>query len=270
MKFRHTVLIAFALTVGFVLVCVLSGFLLGLAGLVLSFFFGDDWHIGWGTLFVFGILWTFLPDKYKAIHRIYEIRGEALVDAPLASVWDTVLPQPGREYHSGSVTKVTAVQGQPDRLDLHTNGEGFSGPLPPLEVVLEEVEPYSYFRMTYLNMDAYPLWAGDLVKSEYFLERADGKTRVTLIETLDKIRVSTVLSLFALNPCRDAMQRVKALCEGTPDESWMTWMQDNLDTEEASGLGTGPVGSIGIMVCLFLTLFVIGLVYFILNFVAVP
>lgn len=268
MRFRHIVLVALALTVGFVLVTVLSAVLLGMAGLIISYFVGDDWHIGWGIVFAVGILWKFLPDKFKALHRIYEIRGEVLIDAPLATVWETVLPQPGLEYHSHTVTKVTAVEGEPKRVDLHTDGAGLDGPLPPLEAVLEEVEPYSYFRMSYLNIDAYPLWAGDLVKSEYFLERAEGKTRVTLIETVDKLRISTVLSLFALNPCRDAMQRVKALCEGTRDESWMTWMQENLDNQEGSGVSNGPVGSIGIMVCVFLTLFVIALVFFILNVVA--
>lgn len=268
MKFSHIVLIALALTVGLILITMLSGLLLGIAGLVLSYFIGDDWQVGWGVLLAIGIVWQLLPDRYKVLHRIYEIRGEALVDAPIADVWDTVLPQPGLEYYSSTVTKVTAVEAQPERLDLHTNGQGFAGPLPPLKAVLEKVEPHSYLRMSYLNMDAYPLWAGVLVSSEYFLEWVEGKTRVTLIETLDKLRISTVLSLFALNPCRDAMKRVKALCEGTPDESWLTWMHAQVDAHENGGMGGGPIANIGLMVCLFLSMFVIALVYFILNVVA--
>lgn len=122
--------------------------------------------------------------------------------------------------------------------------------------------------MSYLNIDAYPLWAGDLVRSEYFLERVEGKTRETLIETLDKLRLSTVLSLFVLNPCRDAMKRVKALCEGTPDESWMTWMQAQVDDHESSGAGGGPIANIGLMVCLSLSVFGVALVFFILTVVA--
>lgn len=136
MKVSHIFLIALGLTLGFILLTVLSGVLFGVAGLILSYFIGDQWLAGWVFLFAAGILWHWLPDSYKALHRSYEIRGEALVNAPITDVWDTVLPQPGLAYYSSTITKVTAVEGHPDRVNLHTNGEWLTGPLPLLKTVL--------------------------------------------------------------------------------------------------------------------------------------
>ncbi len=269
MKLRNSILIALALCVGFILFTVGTGVLMGVFGWFLTALTGFDFVTAALVLMAVSVLWTFLPDRFKALHRPYEIRGEALIDAPVAVVWDTVLPQPGKEHFLSSISQVTAVEGRPDRLDLHTTHSGFNGPLPALEAVVEEVETNSYYRLSYLNVKAYPLWAGDLVTSEYFLERADDKTKLTMIETLDKLRPLTVLCLIMLNPCRDSTVRIKALCEGTPDQSWMTWMSENLSPEEARTANGRAAQTVAILACVFLTLICILMYFYLFAFVKI-
>lgn len=269
MKLRHNILLALALCLGLILFSAGAGLLTAVFGWFLTALTGLNFTIVAVAFLVLSTLWMFVPDRFKALHRPYEIRGEALIDAPIAVVWDTVLPQPGKEHFLSSISQVTAVDGHPDRVDLHTTHSGFNGPLPPLEAVMEEVETNSYYRLSYLNVEAYPLWAGDLVTSEYFLERVHGKTKLTMIETLNKLRPLTVLCLMLLNPCRDSTVRIKALCEGTPDQSWMTWMSENLDPEETRAANGRSVQTVGVLTCVFLTLICILLYFYLFAFVKV-
>ncbi len=85
--------------------------------------------------------------------------------------------------------------------------------------------------------------------------------RLTLTDTLDRLRVSSIVGLMVLNPCRDAASRVKALCEGTPDASWMSWMTRQNVEASRSRLGVGSFGAIALMVCVFVTVLTFLLVF---------
>jgi hypothetical protein len=109
------------------------------------------------------------------------------------------------------------------------------------------------------------------VASEYFLEHMGDQTRVTLIEHLDKIRVSTVLSLLFLNPCKDSARRAKAFCEGTPDPSFMGRINAQIN---ADGIGQDDLSRstryVGLMMCAMVTIVSFGTVYGVVALVAAP
>ena len=115
--------------------------------------------------------------------------------------------------------------------------------------------------MRYLNLQDYPSWSKDLLQTEYFLEPSDAGVKVTMVETLERLRLSSIVSLFMLNPCRDGLLRVKALSEGQPDQSWMTWLTHQNAQAGSTSFGIGGIGTIALLACVFLTILVWGLVH---------
>ncbi|WP_432816769.1 hypothetical protein [Sulfitobacter sp. JB4-11] len=261
MTFRRMFAIALAATVGLLFLAVLGGLAMGLMGLLLQAIPGLSWMSNWMVLPLICVVWSWLPSRFKSWPCTYEIRGSAIIDAPPNEVWRWVFPQPGTPYFLKDVQDIKAVDSRRDRVDLVFDGEAAGQTLPPLEVQLEEVDPQNYLRMSYLNGDAYPLWTADLVKSEYWLEREGEKTRLTLIETLDRLRVSTVLALLFLNPCKDAMKIVQACCTGQPDTSRMARMQVQFDHDTPEGAQTArTINGVAIMICILMTLIGFGVV----------
>lgn len=171
-----------------------------------------------------------LPARFKVLKRPLTLRGTALIDAPVSAVWNTVAPRAGAAHYSRAVVAVQGVEGDPRQLDFQFDPK-MADDLPPLRARIEEVQTHRYMRLSRLNADAFPLWAQDLTRTEYFLEPEQGMTRLTIAETLDKIRVSTFLSMLFLNSSKDAVSRVAALCEGREDTSWLARMTDAITAE---------------------------------------
>ena len=235
----------------------------------LSMIPGLGWLEGWSGLLIAFWVWIFLPDRYKALQVKYDIRGSAVIDAPAETIWNLMRPREGRDYFLNSVTHVTAVEGEPDRVDLHFDNKFAETPLPSLQVVIEEQETLAYLRMGYLNADAFPLWSKDLANTEYFMEREGDAWRVTHIEHLERLRLITILALLFLNPCRDGVKRLKALSEGQEDTSWMGRMsRDTGPNGEPPKEMAQTIRVVGITACVTVTAFTAGMLWFIAHLVS--
>jgi len=181
----------------------------------------------WIALF---LLFT-LPAKWTSIPKRLEVRGTVEIDATPEQIWETIGPFPHTPYWSAGVTHTSAVEGEENRLDFPFVQSGDNIDFEPLQAVIEAEVPEEYFAYRYLNAHVFPLMGKDLVLSEYFLEPSENGTRVTQIEHLERIRLTTVPLLLFLNPARDALQRLKAVMEGEEDTSWMGRTAQNLSQD---------------------------------------
>ena len=254
-------LITVALILGVVVLAVVNHLLMG----AVSRIPGLGWMQGWSGIAVLIVGWILLPERFKAVPIAYDIRGTTLIDASGHRIWQLMRPTAGAPYFLSSVTEVREVAGEPDRLDLQFDtrmtNEGHA-----LMVRVEEEEPLSYLRLGYLNAEVFPLWSKDLVSTEQFMERENGLWRVTHIDHLDKLRISTVLALLFLNPSRDGLSRLKALSEGTADPSWMGRMSAGIGPDGSPPAGvTRSIRVVGITAAVVLTAFTFGLLWVIAN-----
>ena len=227
---------------------------------------GLGWFDGWSVGLTLLAIWALLPKSYKVWHRDYEIRGSVLIDAPAERIWRLLRPTPGQPYFLNTVSEIRAVDGAPARVDMLFHPTAAASRLPPLQCVIEAEERLVHLRLGYLNREAFPLWSRDLVASEYTMRRDKGQWRVTHVERLDKLRVTTVLALLFINPCHDGICRLKALSEGTPDPSLLGRIAQGAvpggawPAEMARG-----VQVVGATVCVVLTAFTFGLLWVIAN-----
>jgi len=113
---------------------------------------------------------------------------------------------------------------------FHFN-HGSAGALDRGSIVAED--PQKYYAYRTINGDDFPLFSGDVVLSEYILNEVDGGTEVTFVEQLERLRLIAIPMLFWMNPCRDALIRLKATCEGEEDTSWMGKSADKIRQDEA-------------------------------------
>lgn len=190
---------------------------------------GMPWMAELSVLWLILVFWV-LPKDWMAINRTYRCRGSAVIDAPIAQVWDAVQVRPRGASYRPVVTRITPDLDDPDRFFFHFDnrltGDGTGQPS-KVAVQLVENDVELYQRYEYPQTASLPNWSRDILWSEVMLEQTDAGVRVTFIETLRRLRVPILMSLFFLNPSRDAARRLKSWVEGTEDPSWMgQFMQD--------------------------------------------
>ena len=176
-----------------------------------------------------------LPGRWTAIPKRLQVRGEVDIAASPGRIWDVISPRTRSPYWSAAITHTTVHPDDPTRIDFHFSDGNADDVFArtPLQAVIHAEVPEEYFAYRYLNAHAFPGMAADLDLSEYFLEEVTGGTRVTQIEHLRRIRLSTIPLLLFLNPSRDALVRLKAVIEGKEDNSWMGRTARQLAEDEA-------------------------------------
>lgn len=180
----------------------------------------------WSIVLALVLLWFVLPSKFRSVRWPITLRSSILIDAPLSAVWHRVLPHPGRKHFCRDVIEILGDESDPDHFSLRLDPEG-RGEVPLLQLHVEQVIDHAFLRIAYLNADACPIWSRDLTGSEYIVEREGICTRLTVVERLDKIRVSTLASILFLSPCKRSAARVKTLCEGCSETSSLARMIDS-------------------------------------------
>jgi len=175
-----------------------------------------------------------LPARWTAIPMTYHIRGSTEIDQTSAYVWDVIAPRTRDSYWSATITRSTIDPSDPSRIEFHFEGTAAIGAPSVLRCVIIEEEPFRRFAYRALNGDEFPMFAGDVVRSEYTLANVEGRTRVTFVETLDRLQLVAIPLLLWMNPCQDALIRLKAVCEGVADTSWMGRNADKLRKDEAA------------------------------------
>ncbi|MEL6570971.1 MAG: hypothetical protein AAFQ64_04900 [Pseudomonadota bacterium] len=190
---------------------------------------GLSWLTPVGTFWYVLAALLFLPGRWTALPIRYQIRATADVLCRPSEVWDVISPRPRENYWGAVISHVTGVLNEPNRIDLHFEQGEFAQHSRPLQAVIDQVEPERYFALRYLNADEFSAGAADLAYSEYILDPTDAGTRVTLVETLSCLRLVMIPLLLFLNPCRDSLVSLKAICEGTEDRSWMKRTAARLD-----------------------------------------
>lgn len=203
---------------------------------------GIAWLSEASLIWVLILCLVLMPAKFRALPISFTRRGSIEINAPLSDVWPRVQPRPGNPYHGQIFTRIENVPDRSDEVLLHVDDRFSAGDAPlALHVRLTEEIPEHKISMTYLNADKLPLFSSDVSLSETFLEPAgDGRSRVTFVEHLDRFRPSSILLFVHLNPAQDAAIRLKAMCEGKEDKSWMGRMYrevgaDGEPSEELQG-----------------------------------
>lgn len=165
--------------------------------------------------------WIF---KRLRLNRPYVCHATTDIDAPIAEVWDMYRLRPRTDYHSPTMPVVEAVAGKPDHFDLVVDDRFTTdGDIPArIQMRVDETIENFYIRMTCLNADTLPLFGKDLENTEIWMERVEGKTRVTYAENLSQLSLTAVAAFLFLNPAKDGLKQVKSRLEGTEDTSWMT------------------------------------------------
>lgn len=190
---------------------------------------GLSWLTPVGTFWYLLAAFLLLPGRWTALPIRYQIRATAEVLCSPAEVWDVISPRPRESYWGAVISHVTDVPNEPNRIDLHFEQGGLAQNERPLQAVIDQIEPERYFALRYLNADEFSAGAADLAYSEYILEPTNDGTNVTLVETLSCLRLVMIPLLLFLNPCRDSLISMKAVCEGTEDKSWMKRTAARLD-----------------------------------------
>ncbi len=213
------------------------------------------------------LLFLLVPSRYRALPIRWRIVGSAVIAAPIEQIWPRLVPRPGNPYHESTITRIEAAPGAPDRLFLHFDKEladpGQADP-PVLETVIVQETYGKRVLLRHQNAETMPLLGRDLVMSETLVEPVEGgKHRVTFIEHMRAFRLSSLLVFLHLNPCQDGAERLKALCEGTPDTSWMGTTMTELRQGPAGGTSTGTRELVvaGIIVANILVVFTLLLVW---------
>jgi len=71
----------------------------------------------------------------------------------------------------------------------------------------------------------------DAESSEYLLEVVDeNTTRITFKDTVSHISPLFLITLLLVHPARDTLHRLKSVCEGSQDISWVGKMTAALET----------------------------------------
>ncbi len=172
----------------------------------------------WSAVPVLVLLWLALPPRFKALHGPVTLRGSVLIDAPRSAVWHRVLPHPGRKHFFRAVAEIIEVENDPDRFDLRFDPETAKD-APCLQLRIDDIQDHAAIRLSYLNAKDCPLWSKDLQGSEYRLETEGLKTRLTVIDRLDMLRLSSFVAMLFRNPCKASAIRVQQLCEHCPETS---------------------------------------------------
>jgi hypothetical protein len=186
-------------------------------------FLGLPWMAEISVLWLIIAFWI-LPKDWLAINRIYRCHGSAMIDAPIAQVWDAVVLRPRGATYRPVVTKITADLVEPDRYVYHFDtrvSADAAGQGARVVVDVTDAQPNAYLRTEYPHTSSLPSWSRDILCSEVTLEQTDAGVKVTFVETLRRLTVPTIFSLMFLNPCKDTAQRLKSWVEGTDDPSWM-------------------------------------------------
>lgn len=194
---------------------------------------GWDWvrSIPLTLIFVCG-LFAF-SGRRLALPISHRIEATTEIDAPVSDVWDMIVPRTRDDYWTATITHTVRDRVDPSLIDYHFEGTEAIGAPSVLHCQITGEEPHRYFAYRALNGDAFPLFAGDVVLSEYKLQDLGDTTRVTLTEHLDRLQFVTIPLLLWMNPNRDSLLRMKAIAEGVPDTSWSGRTAQKLRESEA-------------------------------------
>lgn len=166
----------------------------------------------WPVVLALVLLWFVLPSRFKCLHRPLTLRSSVLIDAPLSAVWHRVLLHPGRKHFFPGVIEILGDEIDSDHFSLRFDPVG-KGDVPLLQLRVDEIIDHAFLRIIYLNAADCPMWSKDLKSSEYIVEREGFRTRLTIVEQVEKINASAVVAILFLRPCKTSALRIKTLCE---------------------------------------------------------
>ncbi|SPH18761.1 hypothetical protein DEA8626_02304 [Defluviimonas aquaemixtae] len=183
---------------------------------------GIAWFAEGNPVFVLILALILVPARYRYLPVPVSVSGSTEIEAAPADVWPRIVPRPGYPYHGPTIAGIDAVPGKTDEVFFRFHKRLADEKLTGFRARIEEEVAERKVAMTYPEAHKLPLFAQDVVRSETRIEpTAPGRCRVTFTEHLRGIRFSTLLIFVHLNPARDAARRLKALCEGQDDPSWM-------------------------------------------------
>ena len=183
---------------------------------------GIAWLGNGNMLLILFLAVLVIPARYRYLPIPFRINGTAEIEASPAEVWQRILPRPGYPYHGPTIARIEAVPGTEDEVILRLDDRVANDQMSGFRVRIEEEIPGRKVALSYPEAQKLPLFGKDVVRSETRIEQmGQGRCRVTFTEYLRGFRPSTLLIFVHLNPAQDAAGRLKALCEGTKDPSWM-------------------------------------------------
>ena len=273
MKFLKILALVFValvvVIVGMVAIDLVFGWLLATLAAGLGLPWLQDVDVFWLVLFVALILPKGWIIKRLRGNKPYVCHATMDIEAPVGEVWDMYRLRPRDDYHSITMPIVRAVPGISNQFELVVDGRLSKDDDIPETMKMqvdEEIENF-YIRMHCMNAESLPLFGKDLVSTEIWMEEiAPNRTRVTYAENLSRLTMITVLAFLFLNPARDGLKRVKALCEGQEDTSWMTKSFNDIGPNGEVGSQAGQTATmVAVATTLVLGGFMFGLFWFIFS-----
>lgn len=249
-------------------VCAVFGANLALALLAASFamFFNMPWVAEASILWLILVFWV-LPKDWAARKKPYRSYGSALIDAPIADIWEEVRLRPRGESYRPVVSRIIADPNDTSlfyyefKADLGEEAPTLAPRRMAVRVVEEEAE--RFLLTEYPKADDVPAWARDIISSEVHLEQREDGVEVTFVENLSRLSIAMMFSLFFINPCRDTAVRLKAVMEGGDDPSWMGRFMANVgpDGTPSAAVRNG-VTIVGLSAITTATVIAVGLILF--------
>lgn len=205
---------------------------LWLAHMVLSILagvIGISWDFA-NTMLCLIALKFFLPSKWQVIPIRFSLRGRALISASPSEVWARIYPRPDGSYYLSTVDRIEVPHDRPNGVDLYFDDrlKAVASEAPMvLKATISEPVIGHHVHLKYLNNDEFPLFSTQVDSSDYRIEQKGEMTELQISENLSGLSFTGLISFLFLNPSKDAVQRVKAMCEGQQDTSVMgaLWAQ---------------------------------------------
>jgi len=188
-------------------------------------------------LLALGFLIIFMPKHYFRIRRPTTMSATQIIFAPIEEVWDQVMPRARTDHFLPSTPVIKPVEGD-DTLFEYIIPAAHNGPMKGQiklrNRVVEKSAPH--YLALFLENGADVKSVGiDAESSEYLLEVVDSDTtRVTFKSTVSHISPLFLITLLFVHPIRDTLRRLKSVCEGTPDISWVGKISTALETGQQS------------------------------------
>lgn len=204
-----------------------------LKGIFYVFGLPEDW-LQFPIIWIVILAILFIPKRFFKLNFPIVFKRSAVIDAPVEHIWDALELRPRDSYYLHAVNRIEADSEDPRRLTMHMDqdlSQAANEKSIAVDVEVRDSNVHSYLDYTYHHDEQTMDDVRMATRSERYLEQFPDGVRVTIIEHAKGLSLFMALMFLLRNPCKDALKRLKSVCEGTPDTSWAGEMMGKLKVE---------------------------------------
>lgn len=177
-------------------------------------------------------------------------KSTAIIDAPIETVWDHLAPRARNDYYLPIMRRIEADPHDPNQFTMHIDdyvSSSISGKAQSVMIEVKRADRHSYIDYIYHHTNDTINDIKCVTRSERCLEQTPSGVRVTMIEHTFGISLFMWIMFMIGNPCKDALKKLRSVCEGTPDTSWAGMMAKKINVEKNGGPKASLTGDILVM-----------------------